>query len=353
VALGAVAAAVLAVVAWRWVGPVRGTAEQWPVRIDGATIVAAAETELGSEKQARTVHVGPDVIEVAVSARVELLERTKVRTRLRLRQGVLSARVEPGHEGRQFIVDSAPYRVTVVGTVFEARRDGPSLQVDTREGVVRVERLGDAGQVMETRRVAAGESVRWPPEPVPQVHDAGAAPALELEPELTERVPRSMPSTQALATWRRRAARGECEDVVRETTAALKVAPRHVGTLRVFADCARKLGQPGLALQSYRQVIAARGSASETAEAILLGASLAQDELHDERAVLSLTTGLAGLKGAPESVMASAYVRRARALAALGRSAEARVQVELVLRQFSSTPAAAEALRLQSELTGR
>lgn len=321
----------------------------WPVHLQvGVTQTSASKlVEFGSSEAAQRVRIGPDAIEVAVAARVELLEKTKRRTRLRLNRGAVTAHVEPGRVGRQFIIESPPYRITVVGTVFEARRESLTLQVLTTRGTVRVERLGTQGEVIDSQLLTEGQSLIWP-EPTHALEatetDAGVE-ASTTSPQPTARGP----SSKELLSWRQRAARGGCERVFKETKAALQAMPNHVGIWRVQADCARKLGQPALAVEAYRRVVTL-ASGAEAAEAMLLAVSLSQDELSSAQMVLELTKSLNTLRGAPGSVAGALHVRRARALLSLGGRAEARQEVDLVLKTFSATPAAAEALRLRSEI---
>ncbi len=310
-------------------------------------ITASSGAVEGSQLvEAQTYRIGPDEIDLAAAAKVEVTQRDSKRTRLVLTRGALTARVEPGRVGREFVIDSPPFRVTVVGTVFNVRREFATFHVATSKGLVRVERLGAAGEVLDSKLVPAGSQLELSeavaPEAVEVPVDAGPAVA----PAVQKPVPVSKPQAAVLLAWRKRAARGECEAVFEETQLALKATPNHVATLRVNADCARKLGISAAAVDGYRKVIA-NSSGAEAAEAMLLAASLMQDELHDARGVLEVTKAI---RGAPPEVAGALHVRRARALQTLGRKAEARAEVELTLKDFGATPAAADALRLKSEL---
>lgn len=329
-----VAALAVAVIALVFARP--NTATEWDVT---GGLVRGAELA-----EAKTYRIGPDEIDVAPSAKVEVAQKDMKRTRLVLERGSLTIRVEPGRKGREFIIDSPPFRATVVGTVFEARRETGTFRVATTKGVVRVERLSSAGEVLDLKMVPAGSAIELseisPPAPPVEEDDAGAAPALP--PIVGARVVKpSRAAPFALPEWRKRAAGGECEAVYEETRLGKDVA-----TMRVNADCARKLGMNAAAVDGYRKVIS-HSSGVEAAEAMLLAASLMQDELNDSRGVLELTKSI---RRAPAEVAAALHVRRARAFQALGRKAEARAEVELTLRDFSATPAAADAVRLKREL---
>lgn len=304
----------------------------------------AFRTTLGSPDAPQRYRIGPDELDLAPTTEVKVVEKGPQRTRLTLTHGVLTARVEPGRQGREFVVDSPPYRVTVVGTVFEVRRVSDTFRVATSKGLVRVDRLGPGGVVLSSKLVPAGEVFEADDDDVQTAmpFDAGlpSAPKPRLEPK---------PSAGSLLAWRRRAARGECEAVYEETGRALKTSPSHVGMLRVHADCARKLGLAAAAVDAYRKVIA-HSSGAEAAEARLLAAGLLQEELHDARGVLEVTKST---RGAPPAVAGALHVRRARAFLALGLKAEARAEVEVTLERYGATPAAADALRLKTQLGQR
>lgn len=348
-ALTAVALAV-GVVVWRAAATPEPT--EWPVeaQVEGQLRPVANLSALGSDDAALRVRIGPDDLDLARSARVEVVEKKRTRTRLKLIEGVLTAHIEPGHAGREFIIDSAPFRVTVVGTVFEVRRRSHAFHVATSSGLVKVERLSPAGELLESTMVAAGNEVELSelPEPADASVEAGAVDEEPVKPVTPGHLARG-PSQRELLRWRARAARGECAAVIAETKVALAAAPSEVGTLRVQADCARKLGDVPAAVEAYRRVIAS-ASGAEAAEAMLLAAALLQDELGDAQGVVDLTKTI---RKTPAPVAGALHVRRARALKVLGRTPEALREVELTLSQFGSTPAAADALRLKTELGGR
>jgi len=314
---------------------------EWEISGDAV----ASTSTLGSPSAPQHFRIGPDELDLAATTEVKVVEKGPKRTRLTLTRGVLTARVEPGRKGRDFIIDSPPYRVTVIGTVFEVRRVSDTFRVATSKGVVRVETLGPGGVVLDSKLVPAGSDFEAN-QPLSAPVDAGPAPS-DPEPDDAEvPKPQPKPSAGALLVWRQRAARGECQAVFEETKAALKVSPSHVGTLRVNADCARKLGLSAASVAAYRKVIA-NSSGAEAAEAMLLAAGLLQEELHDPRGVLAVTKVI---RGASPEVAGALHVRRARAFQALGRKDEARREVALTLERFGTTPAAADALRLKTEL---
>lgn len=312
---------------------------------------------LGLPEASLRLAIGPDELDVAPAALVDVVERGKQLTRLRLLRGEIAARVKPGLPGRRFIVDSHPFRVSVIGTVFEVTRREHTLLVKTQEGSVFVERLAEMGAKAESRFVSAGQTaelgVNEPTSAGENVDDTvehEPTPALKSDAG-TDSPLKSQVSATVLRSWRRRAAQGKCVEVVEEVEATLKKAPTSVGTLRVYADCQRKLGRHQLAVASYLRVVSLTGG-QEAAEARLLAASLLNDELHDFEQVIALTRNLDGLAGSP-NLLASLHLRRAQALHAIGRDAEARAEVDAIASRYAASPATAEALRLRAKLQAK
>ena len=326
---------------------------EWAVKLhEGATSMPGdGLIELGSNAGPREVDIGPDRIVVARASKLDLLEKRTSRTVLRLARGTVKSHIEPGHAGRQFIIESAPFRVTVVGTVFETRRTESALQVATEIGMVLVERLTSDGRPLESKLVAPGETVDWADSAPDAGHESDptdAGPETTQAPMLLAR-PHRAPSAKELSGWRKRAARGQCEQVLRETEKALAGAPNHVGSLRVQADCERKLGHVDLALAAYRKVIRL-SSGAEAGEAMLIAASLLQDERGDHEAVLELTQKVGAMRSLPPEVAGALRVRRANALRLTGHLAESRAELDLVIKRYPGTPRAADAQRSPSRI---
>lgn len=325
----------------------RGGPTEWDLALEeGSTTHRLQATTLGSPDEDLRFRLGPDRLEVMRASEVDVLDKSVRRTRLRLRHGKVVAQVEPGHRGRQFIVESEPFRVTVVGTVFEASRDARGLHVATREGIVQIDRLAASGAVLETHRLSAGSTLSLETAPAPSA-EVNAHGSPDAGPPDVEFVAPTAPRKDQLLAWRKRAARGECEAVLEEAEAVLRRLPSHPGTLRVAADCARKLHEPERAVAMYRRLMKAT-EGQQAAEALLLAVSLTQDELHDAEATVKLTQDLRRQR-ASAAVLASLHLRRASALRALGRQTEASREIDLILSTYSSTPAAAEALRLRND----
>lgn len=92
-----------------------------------------------------TLRLGPDS-----AADVSFSTETRGIT---LRDGIAFLEIVTNPE-RPFHVDLGGHRVTVIGTAFEIRRDGPNRGVAVREGVVRVTTAGGTTPIDE--RLAAG-----------------------------------------------------------------------------------------------------------------------------------------------------------------------------------------------------
>ncbi len=319
--MGAVSLAavlVLGLVAWKVMaarptpGPVVAEGE-WPVQLQTGEVLTSVA--LGSAEHDQRIQIGPDGLDVMKATQLEVLEKSTKRTRLRLTQGTVKAQVEPGHVGRSFIIESPPFRLTVVGTEFEARRLSDTFRVVTSVGVVRVERLGGDGTALQTKLVPAGETV--------ELIESGALDSGQGDDDSTPTGPKRAPGPTAkdLAAWRQRAARGECAEVTGEVEEVLKGAPWSVGGLRLLADCHRKLGDSQAAIAAYKKVIKV-ASGDEAGEAMLLAVALLEDEHGDAKTVLELTASVGSMRGLSSSVSGPLHMRRARALKVTGRIAE-------------------------------
>ncbi len=310
--------------------------------------------------------VGDDRVGVGPSSRLEIAKAGSRSTRLVLSRGSVAASVDPSRGKRSFDVETPLGRVHVVGTVFRVAASAEALVVEVERGTVEVlhgsvtsrvtagERLTvkGGGAVLEPRGAGAFDElseqapvavVPAPPEPEPVVEPA---PVEEDEPVKVEPTKKKAPvPASKLAEWRTRAARGECGLVMGEVKKFLGASPEDVPARLTLADCQRRTGDKSGALDSYLK--ASNGKGAEANRATLLAASVLQDELaQPEKALKQLDRYLS--RG-PESrdLEASALVRKARALQAMGKKEQARAVVELVLKKFGDTSAAPEALRLR------
>lgn len=321
-------------------------------------------TETSSDGRALFV-VGDDRVGIGPSSRVELAKASSRATRLVLSKGSVAASVDPSRGKRNFDVETPLGRVHVVGTVFRVATSDEVLVVEVQRGTVEVQ-YGQA-----TVRVTAGERFTMKggeqgvveprggeafdelneqvpiavvaPEPEPVVDEP--TPIVEDEPVKVEPRKKTPVPASKLAEWRSRAARGECGLVMTEVKKFLAATPDDVMARLTLADCQRRTGDKGGAVDSYLK--ASSGKGAEANRATLLAASVLQDDLaQPEKALKQLERYLS--RG-PESrdLEASALVRKARALQAMGKRDQATAVLDGVLKKFGDTSAAPEALRLR------
>lgn len=259
---------------------------------------------------------------VGTQSELEITHNTKDRVGLSLVAG--RAHFEVVHDPlRSFVVEARPYRVEVIGTVFDVERDGREVSVGVTRGKVRV--YGPRG----AEDVVAGQIKRWPavvaapsapaalpePAPAPAVEEEPAAQDTTAEEHAARPRPRATKrgTGAALASWRSLSQSGQYDaafDALQRTNGvendpaalmdaadaarlsghaqsavqylvrvvnehkASPVAPLAAFTLgRVYLD---KLGQPDKAADAF-----------QTARALAPNGSLAQDALAREVEALS------------------------------------------------------------------
>jgi ferric-dicitrate binding protein FerR (iron transport regulator) len=353
--VGAGALAAAAVIAL-FVVSRRGPLPETPAyAVDAAghrTSVSGGALEAGTERPA-TFALGLDVLGLAAGSRVELAARDSRRVRIELKRGSVAAAVHHREKGQSFEVHVGGATVSVVGTRFRVSAWPEGFGVDVAEGHVRVEQDGRTYDVLggQSLRAAKGD-VRTAPSSVddfPELHperssaepDAGAsleapdggAPA---EPTHEHLVPASR-----IAAWRHAIVAGDAVSVIDEARRAARESPRQAELWEVLADAYRHGGSNAEAAHAYERAIALENPEQADHSRILL-ASLWIDRLNDPahaepvlRAYLRRAHGIV-----PD---AQARVSLAKALRALGREAEARRELERVVRQYSAAPAAVEA----------
>jgi transmembrane sensor len=288
---------------------------------------AAPSTQVAQQRpagEARSNHTllladGSRAELVGAQSELEVTHNSKQQVGLALVSG--RAHFEVVHDPlRSFVVEARPYRVEVIGTVFDVERDGRNVSVGVTRGKVRV--YGPQG----AEDVVAGQIKHWPA--APSAAATAVAPAAA-EPTPDEEAPAENPAPEdraahpharankraptAIASWRSLSQSGQYEaafDALQHTNgvendpAALMdaadaarlsghaqdavqylarvvvehkrspVAPLAAFTLgRVYLD---KLGQPDKAAEAF-----------ETARALAPNGSLAQDALAREVEALS------------------------------------------------------------------
>jgi hypothetical protein len=336
-------------------------ADPWtavPLVASNATTTGTV-TETAADGRA-LFQLGDDRVGVGPGSRLEVATASARSTRVVLSKGSVAAHVDPSRGARQFDVETPLGRVHVVGTIFRVEV-GASLVVEVEKGTVEVT-TGD-----DTRRVTVGERLELKDGAVSVGARTGGSfselsetpPVVKVEPAVepdTEGQPEATPKKRPvapggpskLAEWRTRAARGECGLVMPEVKRFLASAPQDVSARLTLADCQRRSGDVTGAVESY--LAAAEGKGAESNRGALLAGSLLQDELKQPKRALPLFDRYLARGAESKDLEASTLVRKARAYEALGQRADAAKTVELVLKKYPESPAAADALRLRDAL---
>jgi len=273
-----------------------------------------------------------------------------------LSKGSVAAHVDPSRGARNFDVETPLGRVHVVGTIFLVRANDDELVVEVQKGTVDVTHGAASSKVTVGQRlvVKAGVATLGARESDTAFDELSETPVVAVapvvpvaEPVVLKKKGATLPVSK-LGEWRTRAARGECGLVMAEVKKFLGQVPDDVAARMTLADCQRRSGDKTGALASYLKASAGKGT--DANRATLMAAAVLQDELaQPAKAIKQLDRYLA--RG-PESrdLEASVLVRKARALQATGKKDQARAVVEVVLKKFSDTSAAPEALRLRDSL---
>jgi tetratricopeptide (TPR) repeat protein len=270
-----------------------------------------------------------------------------------LKRGSVAAAVHHREKGQSFEVRVGTATVFVVGTRFRVSALPEGFGVDVAEGHVRVEDSGHTYDVLggQSLRAAQGD-VRTAPSSVedfPELHpeavlaepDAGANLEVPDAGAAVETAREHLVPASRIAAWRHAIVAGDGTTVIDEARRAARESPRQAELWEVLADAYRHAGSNAEAAHAYERAIALAGPEQADHSRVLL-ASLWMDRLSDPahaepvlRAYLRRAHGVV-----PD---AQARVSLAKALRALGREAEARHELERVVRQYSAAPAAMEA----------
>ena len=143
------------------------------------------------------------------------------------------------------------------------------------------------------------------------------------------------------------ASSGQCPKVMTEVKRRLDKTPGWAAAWKVLADCQRLTNAPDDAIGSYAKVVAL-SKRDEADRARLLLADLLQQRSEHARAEKILREYLAHRP--PADLEASARVRLARSLLALGRTQQAKDELTFVTKKLPGTPAALQALELLKTL---
>jgi ferric-dicitrate binding protein FerR (iron transport regulator) len=311
------------------------------------------------------VMLGGDRLGVAAQSRLRLERHDTRQVRLRLEKGSVAASVTHRKLGQSFVISVGRFEVSVVGTRFRVVQLGQGIRVDVVEGRVRVkapERTyevvgGQALELLEGRAedkpFADSDFAELSPRPLPPPTldvDAGPpseAPAEVVEKEETPKLPTPVPAAQ-IERWRRGALGGKCRELVDPIRRQAREHPGQAEVWRVLADCLRLVGDDRDSAAAYQHV-AAVGGADEADRARLLLAGVLQERLHDDAEAERVLRAYLKHRQAP-ALEASARVKLARSLIALKKRAQAKSELQRVVKELPESPPALEALGLLKTL---
>jgi len=327
-------------------------------RIEPAQVVGTVLETTGTLR----ARLGSDDLELAESARLEIVRADERATELRLDAGLLRLAVMPALP-RSFTIDCGRCLVRVTGTRFAVRRgplDCELVRVD--EGRVQVA-LADRGEIevhggeslvigAEGRPRLMGNEERSPAATAAEreglVHRDGSAdaaparaPTKRAGAAAVQRAPQPAAfDLEQLRTW---VTTGRYDDAERALRTHLAAFAHDVEAWSLLGDCQRKAGRFAPAVDAYRAVIA-QGEPGSSNRARLLAAAVLQDRLADYRGAARLLEELLRTTATPALVPA-AKLRLAHCYRALGEPARARKLLQEILDEAADAPEADEARR--------
>lgn len=345
VTVGALAAALIVFVV------LKPAAEpELPAMIDGIAIV---DPHLESTDSVRTLEVGSlgsaAKIELAKNSSVKLTKRTAKSVRVELDRGAVSLAVAHRAPDQSFTVAAGKWETHVVGTQFSVKREGEKVEVHVTEGQVRV--TSNDGRGFDVR---AGQTFRSESENV--LDDPPAKPAEpeapqpeqqpdqpEPEPELDTKWTPSAKDLKDVERWKKSPT--QCAKHIVEVRGRLTKTPSWAAAWKVLADCQRLTSATDDAIVSYGKLITL-SKRDDADRARLLIADLLQQKNEHARAEKTLREFLAHKQ--PAELEASARVRLAKSLLALGKKKDAKAELDFVMKKLSNTSAAIQALELSN-----
>ena len=297
---------------------------------------AAPETQLTAEARPGATHEatagetvragqlrladGSTASMVGEGSELELLKNTPSHIAMRLHQGQARFDVVPS-TGRSFAVETGPYRVVVLGTVFEVTRGADEVVVYVERGKVRV--YGPAGAY----DVAAGERQAFLLEPAAVEAEEVEEAAVE-----TKRVKRRARGKRAAKSWRSLSQSGDYDGAFKSLQAG-GVVDNEPSALMDAADAARLSGHPRSAVKYLERVVRDHGKSPVAPLAAFTLGRVYLDRLgHPQKAAQAFARSRAL---APSGAMAQdALAREVEALSKGGDAAGAYKRAQQYLRRY-------------------
>jgi hypothetical protein len=289
--------------------------------------------------------------------RIARLERGSVR--VELDRGTIACDVDFGGRAGAFEVDAAGTSVKVKGTRFSVARNGAAVRVAVDEGRVEV-RAGSASRLVRAGEVLESEAGRLSephgldaPVPADVSMEPVASPTAQRQGAATARGSGRAESVAAevgksfdgIATWREWVLSGRLAEAEEALVGHLSGHAGDTAAWELLADCRRKAGNGAGSVEAYRRLIAV-GAPAEAHLARFKAGVVCQDKLGRQADAADLFGAYLDGARPDEPLRAEALTRRGKALAALGRTEEARRLLAEVVERHGANPVAAEARRI-------
>ena len=219
--------------------------------------LAAAKVAPGSQAAADSGHTlrladGSHADLVTAQTELEVAVNDPNRIRLRLLAGRAHFDVVPNHV-RTFEVEAAPYRVEVIGTVFDVERTSSGVSVGVTRGKVRV--YGPTGNEM----VVAGQIRQFDVNAAAQAAEATVAPIVPAAEPIERAVTRARTGRRSgaasMPSWRSLSQSGQYDAAFKSLSSFPQSVVNDPATLMDAADAARLSGHPNDAVQYLQRVL--------------------------------------------------------------------------------------------------
>ena len=238
----------IAAIGWFGVGTPHTSPKGQDAALTAAVSAPATQSAAGSGHTVRLAD-GSHADLVSEQTELEVAVNEPNRIRLRLLAGSAHFDVVPNHV-RIFEVEAAPYRVEVIGTVFDVERTTHGVRVGVTRGKVRV--YGPNGDEM----VVAGQIRRFD---VSAPAEADVAPIVPDAEPLLHGVTRARGARRsgaaAMPSWRSLSQSGQYDAAFKSLRSVPQAVVNDPATLMDAADAARLSGHPNDAIQYLQRVL--------------------------------------------------------------------------------------------------
>jgi tetratricopeptide (TPR) repeat protein len=323
---------------------------------------SVAGTELDTRQGGRLLaELGQDRIGLARRSRATIVDASATHRRIRLHSGTVVVAARRRARSEAFIVEAGGFEIRVVGTRFSVAHDeARPLEVQVSEGSVEISGLrGKAERVRAGEAIAVDRAanVEWSslgngardvlhallevPRTAAPATEPGRGPRPEPKKTKTRRKQRQ-PSHDDWLQWIVAGEYARTELSIRDH---LRRQEGDTRARMLLADCLRKAGKHEQAVVLYQR-LAHEADAVLSNKARLLAAEISQTNLADHPAAIRLLRTYLRQPQRARPLEASAMLRLARSLLAVGKDAEAKRMLEEIVERHPTSSAAGGAKSL-------